>query len=137
MAVDAYLAGARAARSVADEPAVVVGGCLHADGMLELGDESECGEGAITRWGGAEDAGGGDVVDGGGEALEDEGRFAVAAAEGEAGRVLEADGVWDLTFEGGDFVGLLDGGGAYGIFSRVKAKAFCYLDGIGFWDRSA
>lgn len=138
VAIDAHLAGARAACGVADEPAVVVGGCLDADGVLELGDESERGKGAVTRWGGAEDAGGGDVVDGSGEALEDEGGFAEAAAEGESSRVLEADGVWDLAFKGENFMGLLGGGGgAYRIFSRVKAEAFCYLERVGFCDGSA
>lgn len=48
MAVDAHLARAGAARGVADEPAVVVGGRLGADGVLKLGDDGEGGEGAFA-----------------------------------------------------------------------------------------
>lgn len=66
------------------------------------------------------------MVDGGGEAFEDECGFAEAAAEREARGVFEADGVWDLALEREDFLAFVGGGGgADGVFAGVEAEAFC------------
>lgn len=107
VSVDAHLARAVAARGiVADEPGIVIRGCGLADGVLELRDEGDGCEGAAAGVGGAEDAFGGDVVEGGREAVEFKAVFAEAALEGEALGGLEADRVWDLAFEGVDLEGL-------------------------------
>jgi len=85
VAVDAHLARAVAAAAVvADQVAVVVLAGLDADGVLELRDEREGGEGFLAGGGWADDAVGGDGGEGGrgGEAFEDEGVFARAAAQG-------------------------------------------------------
>ena len=139
MPVDAHLAGADAARRVADEPAVVVGGRFGADGVFELDDDGEGGESAAARGGGADDASRGDLVDRGGEAFEDEGVVAEAAAEREACGVLESDGVRDLAFEREDFLGLVGGGSgrANGVFAGVETQAFCQLLRVGFGNRGA
>lgn len=134
MPIHAHLARAVAAGwVVADEPGVVVCGGGLADGVLELGDEGDGGEGAVAGVGGADDALGRDAAEGGGQAEEFERVFAEAAAEGEALGVLEADRVWDLAFEGVDFEGLgrRRCGCVDGVFARVETQAFGEPDGVG------
>ena len=82
MAVDAHLPrSVPAAAVVADEVAIVVPGRLDPDGVFELSDHGQCGEGAFALRCRADDTFGGDVGDGGGDAFEEEGVFAGAAFE--------------------------------------------------------
>lgn len=137
MSVDAHLARAVAAcRVVAYEPGVVVCGCGLADGVLELGDKGDGGEGAVAGVGRAEDAFWGDATEGGGQAVELKGVFAEAAAEGETLGVLEADRVRDLAFQGVDFEGLRGRrcGWVDGVFACVETETFGEADGVGAGD---
>ena len=107
VAVHAHLPGAGGAgRVVADEQGVVVARGVGADGVLELGDEGDGGEGPCAQRGRADDAVRRDVRQGRDQAFEEEGMVAETAAEREAAAVLEADRIGDLAFEREDFVGL-------------------------------
>ena len=100
MAVDGHHARAVAARRVvAEEPAVVVARGVEPDRVLELRDDAQCRQRFPACGRGAVNTFGGDAGEGGGQAEEGEGVFAVPAAEGEGRAVFEADRVWDLGFE--------------------------------------
>ena len=99
-----------AAGIVAHEPALVVPRALDADRVLQLRDHRQGREPAAAGWGRADDALRRDGVEGSRQAFEGESVCAVAAAERQGGAVFEADGVWDLAFEGED-LGVLGGGG--------------------------
>lgn len=110
MAVYAHLPGAVTAGAVvADEVAVVVFRRLDPDGVFELRDDGQSGEGALAVFGRAPDAFRCGVGYGSGQAFEEEGLLAEAALEGQAGAVFEANGVWDLAFERADFLSLFGG----------------------------
>lgn len=134
MPVDAHLARAVAACGVvADEPGVIVCGCGLADGVLQLGDEGDGGEGAAAGVDWAHNAFRGDAAEGRGQAVELKGMFAEAAAEGEALGVLEADRVWNLALQRVDLDRLrrrrcrrVDG-----VLARVETETFGKPDGVG------
>lgn len=106
--------------------------------MFELGDDGDSCEGCLAVGLGAEKAGGRAHGYRGVEAFEDGRSVAGAAVQGEAGGVFEADGVWDLGFEGEDF-GILSVATASVdlVFSGVEAETFGQADGIGAWDGCA
>ena len=87
-----------AASIIANEPSVIIRARVQANSVLELRDESECGETVAAGGARADDALGGDVGDRRGEAFKGEGVLAGAAGEVKAGTGFEADGVWDLGF---------------------------------------
>ncbi len=137
MSVDAHLARAVTARRVvAHEPSVVVRRRGLSDGVLELGDEGDGGEGSAAGVGGADDAFRGDAVEGSGQAVEFECVFAEAAAKGQALGVPEADRVRDLAFERMDVEWLRRrrGGRVDGVFACVEAETFGEADGVGTSD---
>ena len=60
--------------------------------------------------------------------------FAVAAFEGQADAVLEADGVWNLAFQGGNFLGLVGGRGrGDAVFAGIETKTFGEVDSVCAW----
>lgn len=107
MAVHAHLTGTVAAAGVvAEEVAVVVAGCLDADGVFELCyycESRECAPAVGLR---ADDAVGSYVCNVCGEAFEGRSGAAVSTGEGEAGAGFEPDRVGYLGLEGGDLLRL-------------------------------
>ncbi len=82
MSIDAHLPrSVPTAAVVADETGVVVLGCLGTDSMFELGNDSQCGEGAFTIWRRADDAFRGDGSDRKGYTFEEEAVLAETAFE--------------------------------------------------------
>lgn len=82
----------------------------------------------------ADDALGCYVRDGSSETFEWECDFAVAAFEGQADAVFEADGVWNLAFERGDFLGLARSrGGGDAVFAGIEAETFGEMDSVCAW----
>ena len=59
--------------------------------------------------------------------------FAVAAFEGQADTVFEADGVWNLAFQGRDLLGLVGGGGGDAVFACIETETFGEVDGVCAW----
>lgn len=82
MSIDAHLPRpVPTAAVVADEVSVVVLGCLDMDGMFELGDYIQCGEGSFAVWCWADDAFGGYVGNGSAYTFKEESVFAETAFE--------------------------------------------------------
>lgn len=129
------------ARVIAHQPSVIIAACVRANGMFELRDERDGGEGFAAVGLRADDARRGDAGDAGGEAFEGEGVPAEAAGEGEAGAGFEADGVWDLGLQWKDLGALIGGCAAAavgdGVLARVEAEAFGESDGGGAGHGSA
>ena len=75
--------------------------------------------------------------DGGSEAFKGEGVLARAACEVQARAGFEANGIWDLRFQGRDFRGLRTTGCAVavcdGVLAGVEAETFGESDGGGSW----
>ena len=96
--------------------------------------DCESGEEAFAVCVCADDALGCYVGDRSSETFEWECVFAVAAFESQADAVFEADGVWNLAFEGGDFLGLVGGrGGGDAVFAGIEAETFGEVDGVCAW----
>ena len=126
MSIDAHLPRAvPTAAVVADEVGVVVSGRVGPDGVFELGDDSQRGEGASAVWRWADDAFGGDVGDGNGDAFEERCVFAETAFERESSAVFEPDRIRNLTLQWADLLRLVRGRRrSNAVFLRVETETF-------------